>query len=234
MTDRCNIVSLRGGISRNCLIWLCLTAVLLLTPGGAAAAGEQREDLPDPDRTGSKPFESLLQERHSVRAFQDQTLSREQLGQILWATAGITFTDRFAHRTTPSAGALFPLELFVVAAEGLARYDAAEHQLVWIRFDDLRADLRKASLNQRPISEAPLTIVIVSVAERTTGKYGERGARYVDIEVGCACQNLQLEATALGLGSVPIGAFQDDQVTELLSLPEGWAPLLIMPVGHPQ
>jgi len=213
---------------------MCLTASLFLAPGGAAVAEAPLEKLPDPDRTGSKPFETLLQERHSVRAFTDQALSRKQLGQLLWATAGITFTDYFPHRTTPSAGALFPLELFVLTAKGLASYDAAEHQLEWIRSEDVRADLCKAALNQRSVAKAPLTIVIVSVDERTTGKYGERGYRYIDMEVGCACQNLQLEATALGLGSVPIGAFHDDQVTELLFLPEGWAPRLIMPGGHPR
>jgi len=218
--------------------WAYVLAVALLgcvcaaLPGGRARASEV-ERLPAPDRTGRTPLETLMQERRSLREFAEEALDRATLGQLLWAAGGTTGQDRFVHRTTPSAGALYPLEFYLVTGEGLARYDPAQHALVWVARRDLRASLSVAALGQVWVARAPASIVIAAEPQRTKVKYGERGDRYIFMESGCACQNLLLEAQALGLGGVPVGAFEDDRVARALGLPADQRALLIVPVGRP-
>lgn len=214
-------------------------AILLIGPGGllpgrAGADKPQVEALPSPDRIGRAPLEALLQARLSVRSFTGNPLDRATLGQLLWAAGGTTRSDRFAHRTTPSAGALYPLDLYVVMGEGLARYDPAGHALVWLRNGDARADLCEAALGQTWVARAPVVIVIAAEPQRTKVKYGERGDRYVVMESGCACQNLLLQAEALGLGGVPVGAFDDGRAAGVLGLAPSEQVLLIVPIGHPR
>jgi SagB-type dehydrogenase family enzyme len=199
--------------------------------GPGTAPGPAVEPLPAPDRTGTHPLETLLQSRESLREFSDESLSRSVLGQLLWAAGGTTLENRFMHRTVPSAGALYPIELYLVTAEGLARYDPAAHALVWLKDVDARADLSAAALGQVWVAQAPAVIVIAAEPQRTRVKYGERADRYVMMESGCACQNLLLQAVALGLGAVPVGAFDDDQVAQVLGLPASQRALLIVPVG---
>lgn len=212
-----------------------LGTVSILALIGLAWAGpawaSQAEALPAPDRTGQAALETLLQSRQSARAFADEPLSRPVLGQLLWATGGTTLEDRFMHRTVPSAGALYPLEAYVATAEGLARYDPAAHALVWLGKPDLRAALSAAALGQVWMAQAPAVIVIAAEPQRTKVKYGERGDRYVFMEAGFACQNLLLQATALGLVGVPVGAFDDADVARVLGLPSDQRALLIVPVG---
>ena len=190
------------------------------------------QKLPAPDRRGTRPLETLLQERLSVREFAPDTLDARQLAQLLWATCGATQTRDFTHRTVPSAGALYPLELYLLTARGVAHYDAIGHTLTWTQREDRRRDLAAVALRQRSIREAPAVIVIAAEPRRTEGKYRERAERYVFLEAGGACQNLLLEATALGLGAVPIGAFQDAPAAEVLGLPAERRALLIVPVGR--
>ncbi len=203
--------------------------LVLAGPAGAS----QVEALPAPDRSGRVALETLLQSRRCARAFAEQPLSRPVLGQLLWATGGMTFADRFMHRTAPSAGALYPMELYLVTADGLAHYDPAAHALTWLGTDDLRATLSAAALGQAWVAQAPAVIVIAAEPQRTKVKYGERGDRYVFMEAGFACQSLLLQATALGLGAVPVGAFDDEGVARILGLPAGQRALLIVPVGTP-
>jgi SagB-type dehydrogenase family enzyme len=216
-----------------------------MTAAGVAAATEppeasgmptdaRIEKLPPPDRSGTRPFEALLQERLSVRAFAPDTLPAATIGQLLWAAGGETRTSgRFTHRTIPSAGALHPLELYVLTPAGIGHYDVAAHAITWRQPGDRRADLAAAALGQRCLREAPLIVVISAVPARTTVKYGRRGERYATMEAGFACQNLLLEAVALGLGAVPVGAYDDDRVRAVLGLPAQEVPLLLVPVGRP-
>lgn len=187
--------------------------------------------LPEPYLKSDTSLEEALKNRRSKRQFHERDLKLEDISQILWAAQGITETGT-GFRTAPSAGALYPLELFVVKSDGLFHYIPDSHKLEKLGSSDLRTELMKASLLQKSISEAPVDIVITAIYERTTGKYGSRGIRYVHIEAGHVCQNILLEATALGLGAVPIGAFHDDDVQKVLNLPEEYIPLYIIPVGY--
>ena len=181
-------------------------------------------------------LEELLRERRSVREYADAPLTQDEVFKLLWAAQGIT--RPWGGRTAPSAGALYPLELYLVAGnmEGLApgvyKYEPAEEKLTHIKDGDVRASLAVASLGQDCVREAAIDIVIAAVYERTTGKYGSRGERYVHIEVGHAAQNICLQATALGLGLVTVGAFQDDLVKTIVGMAVDETPLYIIPVGR--
>ena len=192
--------------------------------------------LPAPDITGNKFLEQLLQERRSVREYQKSRLSLAQIGQLLWAAQGIT--DAKGFRTAPSAGALYPLELYAVVGNvetlqaGVYHYEPKSHQLKITREGKFSKVLARAAYGQSSVRDAAAVIVFAAVYERTTTKYSKRGERYVHIEVGHAAENLFLQAQALDLGTVVIGAFYDDEVTEVLQLPSNVSPLLLMPVGH--
>jgi SagB-type dehydrogenase family enzyme len=193
--------------------------------------------LPEPARAGETSLEEALGQRRSGREYADEPLTRRELGQLLWAAQGITSDE--GGRTAPSAGALYPLELFAVTRDvegidpGVWRYQPEEHALSPVREGDRTAALRAASLDQSPVGEAPASIVIAGVQERTEVKYGERSERYVILEAGHAAQNLVLQATALGLAAVTIGAFDDAEVQQVLGLAADEDPLYVIPVGRP-
>jgi SagB-type dehydrogenase family enzyme len=187
--------------------------------------------LPPPRESSQFSFEEALARRRSVRSFSSAELRLEEIGQLLWAAQGITEkTEGF--RTAPSAGALYPLEIYVIMHSGVYHYQPRGHQLQRTQENDLRIRLSHAALRQESVREAPVVFVIAGVYERTTWKYGERGRRYVHIEVGHAAQNLLLQATALGFGAVPIGAFDDEQVEKLLKLPKDQKTFYLIPVGR--
>lgn len=200
------------------------------------AMAHQSVLLPTPDSRAGHSLERALAERRSLRDFASTPLELSELGQLLWAAQGITAARSF--RTAPSAGALYPLEIFVVAGavdgltEGVYRYQPRSHRLEPIAGGDHRQALGQAALGQNWLADAPATIVIAAVYARSTHKYGERGLRYTHVEVGHAAQNLFLQATALGLGTVVVGAFRDDRVSQLLGLARDVRPLALMPVGH--
>ena len=171
--------------------------------------------------------------RRSVRRFTPQALSIQQISQLCWAAQGITDTSR-GLRTCPSAGATYPLEIYIVTAEGVDRYRPADHSLERHRDGDMRQALQAAAKNQTSVGGAPATFVIAAVASRTEKKYGDRALRYIHMEAGHCGQNILLEAVALGLGAVPVGAFRDDAVAKALSLPADHAPLYLIPVGYAQ
>ena len=185
--------------------------------------------------TDGQPLEKLLQQRRSVRTFGKAPLSLATLGQLLWAAQGITHPKGL--RTAPSAGALYPLELYVVAGEveglppAVYRYLPKDHRLLETAPGDRRQALAKAALYQLWLDDAAVVVVFTAIYARTTRKYGKRGERYVHIEVGHAAQNLFLQAEALSLGTVDVGAFRDNKVSKLLDLPDDTQPLLLMPVG---
>lgn len=191
--------------------------------------------LPEPRPSGEMSVEEALAARRSVRSYQDEALSLTELAQLLWAAQGIT--AHWGGRTAPSAGATYPLELYAVVGEvtgleaGVFHYRPDGHLFVRRTAGDLRGELASAALGQEWVREAPVSLVIAARYERTTGRYGERGVRYVHIEVGHAGQNIYLQAEALGLGTVIVGAFDDQDVKTLLGIEE--EPLAIMPVGRP-
>ncbi|KPJ99758.1 MAG: hypothetical protein AMJ60_03965 [Desulfobacterales bacterium SG8_35] len=194
--------------------------------------------LPDPDREGSVPLETTLQKRRSIRSFQEAPLPLPAVSQLLWAAQGIT--DHRGFRTAPSAGALYPLEIFVVAANvsglenGIYLYKPADHALMFKAKGDYLQALSQAALGQDAINHAPAVFVIGGIQQRTTGKYGERGVLYMYMESGHAAQNICLQAVALDLGSVTIGAFTDHQVAGILKMGKNSSPLYIIPVGKTQ
>jgi len=193
--------------------------------------GETRP-LPTPSIRGSLPLEEVLARRRSVRQLAGAPLSEEQISQLLWATQGVT--DIYGDRTAPSAGGLFPLEVYLVTAEGVERYRPETHLLERVGEGDRRGDLRRAALDQEPVGEAPAVFVLAAVYLRTAAKYGgERSPRYVHLEAGHAAENLLLQVVALGLGAVVVGAFEDEEVQRILSLPTDHEPLYLVPVGRP-
>jgi SagB-type dehydrogenase family enzyme len=192
--------------------------------------------LPEPVTSGEKPLEALLQQRRSVRKFQEAGLDLSAIGQLLWAAQGITDPQGF--RTAPSAGALYPLELYVVAGNvhslppGVYHYHPDKHRLQLTEPGDQRHMLARAALEQPWGKAAAAVVVVTAVYGRTTRKYGERGIRYVHMETGHAAQNLFLQAEALGLATVVVGAFEDDAVAMVLKLPSDVQPLMLMPVAR--
>lgn len=201
-------------------------------PSGSLPAGAPIA-LPSPRTRGDISLEEALARRRSVRELSGEPLDSGDTGQLLWAAQGVT--DARGGRTSPSAGALYPLELYAVTAEGVFRYLPGAHALEPRAAGDVRARLRAAALDQAPVGEAALVVVIAAVPARTAAKYGaERARRYVDLEAGHAAQNLLLEAVALGLAAVPIGAFDDDAVARVLGLPADTEPRYLLPVGHPR
>ncbi len=192
--------------------------------------------LPSPGKDSGISVERALGERRSVRDYRSDLLSLSDLSQLLWAAQGITASGFY--RAAPSAGALYPIEVYVVTGraedltEGIYRYSPNKHLLTVERKGDYRRDLCRAALMQDCIRYSPCSIVIAAVYERTTGKYGDRGIRYVHMEAGHVAENISLQAVSLNIGTVIIGAFYDDEVREVIGLPRGEVPLLIMPVGR--
>ncbi|MFQ6001445.1 MAG: SagB/ThcOx family dehydrogenase [Anaerolineae bacterium] len=188
--------------------------------------------LPTPGQRSEVSLEEALARRRSMREFREEGLSWAEISGLLWAGQGVT--DSRGFRTAPSAGALYPLELYVVTGEGVYHYLPQSHRLAVLSLEDMRLRLWEVGLKQDALREAPAIIVIAAVYARTEAKYGPRAERYVRLEAGHAAQNILLQATALDLGAVPIGAFYDQKVQEVLALPSDHEPLYLIPVGHPR
>lgn len=191
--------------------------------------------LPKPEIDSGVSLEKCLAGRRSVRMFTGKPLSPADVSQLLWAAQGITSPEGF--RTAPSAGALYPLTVYLVAGgmenldPGVYRYDPVNHSLTRTVNTDRRRELTRAALGQQSIHAAAFSLVIAAVYERTTWKYGQRGIRYVHMDAGHAAENICLQAYALKLGTVPIGAFDDREVSTVLQLQPDEVPLYILPVG---
>jgi SagB-type dehydrogenase family enzyme len=187
--------------------------------------------LPKAKIRGSISLEEAISRRRSVRRFQNKEMSMEQISQLLWSAQGIT-GKRGRFRAAPSAGALYPIEIYLVKSDGIFHYEVDSHSLAMKNNSDVRGDLMLAALSQPFVKEAPVSIIIAAVRSRVTSRYGGRGNRYVEIEVGHVAENVHLQAVALGLATVPVGAFDDDRVSRVLSLPKNVEPLYIIPVGY--
>jgi SagB-type dehydrogenase family enzyme len=194
-------------------------------------------ELPDVAIESSMSVEEALLNRRSIREYAADNLTLAELGQLLWAAQGITKPDR-GFRTAPSAGGLYPLELFMAVGDvtdlpaGVYKYTPANHALIRIFERDVRPALSDAALGQESIRNGSAVIVIAGVYQRTQHKYGDRGSRYVHMEVGHAAQNVYLQAESMDLGTVIIGAFIDEEVQEVMGMDQDELPLGIMPVGR--
>ncbi len=193
--------------------------------------------LIEPRHTGGVSVEQCISQRRSVRGFRDQTLGEDELGQLLWAAQGITAAD--GKRAVSSAGALYPLQLYVACRNvngiigGVYRYNPVHHELRLVSPGRQCEKLFDAARGQEWIASASAVICIAADFERTTSKYGARGRGYVYMEAGQAAESLMLQAVALDLASTIVGAFSDDEVTHLLQLPLNETPLCLLPVGAP-
>ena len=201
-------------------------------PGGAARAAATRTDLPPPVLSGGVSLEQALARRRSVRSFDPEPLTLQQLGQLMWAAQGVT--SGLGYRTAPSGGALYPLELYAATRDATLHYLPAGHRVE--RWEPVLgwADLVDATPSTEPVTQAPAVFVIGGVVRRTAIKYGGRSREYVDLEAGHCAQNLLLQAVSLGLGAVPIGAYNAGRVARYLALPTGESVLYLIPVGHPR
>lgn len=194
------------------------------------------KELGLPAPPSGEPLVTLLAQRRSLRDFTDAPLALAELAALLWAAQGTTGGDSL--RTAPSAGALYPLEIYCAAgvvhglAAGVYHYRPRTHALQQVAAEDRRWALADAALAQEWVAAAPVVLVIAAVERRTTRKYGERGVRYVHIEVGHVAQNVCLMAGALGFGAVTVGAFDDEMVRAALPLPDDSTPLYLLPVGR--
>ena len=217
-----------------------IVVLIMIFPLGTCQGMDESETrkaitLPEARFDGDSSIESTMLRRRSIRSYTDEPLTLYELSQLLWAAQGVTNSRGF--RTSPSAGALYPLEIYIVAgkvkklAAGVYKYKPKQHQLIQVLEGDKRAELCRAALNQSSIKNASVVILFCAVYQRTTVKYGQRGIRYVFMEIGHSAQNVCLQAVALGLGTVTIGAFHDGKVKGIVKCIPEEEPLYIMPVG---
>ncbi|MEO0130265.1 MAG: SagB/ThcOx family dehydrogenase [candidate division WOR-3 bacterium] len=190
--------------------------------------------LPKPRYKSEVSVEEALLKRRSVRSYKKSPLTLEEVSQLLWAAYGIT--AEWGGKTCPSAGATYPLAIYLVVGKvkdlkpGVYQYLPEEHSIKLVSEKDVRKELTEAAWQQEYISNAPINIIIAANYERTTSHYGERGIRYVYMEVGHCGQNIHLQCETMGLGTVVIGAFNDKEVKKILKIKE--EVLYIMPVGR--
>lgn len=222
----------RQAFTRSFIVALCIG---IMGFDSASGADEDVILLPTPRVDGSVSLEHALAHRRSIRLFDPSPVSLAAISQLLWAAQGTT--DDRGFRTAPSAGALFPLEVFLVAGAvsgltpGIYHYETTAHRLMRVSTREIREQLAKAASDQRWIAEAPAILVLIANYDRTARKYGSRGARYVQMEAGHAAQNVYLQSEALDLGTCMVGAFREESVKELLGLLTDLEPLGLMPVG---
>jgi len=203
---------------------------------GSMPKGEERMKLPEPSYKSQVSIEEAILLRRSIREYEPKPITLSQLSQILWAAQGITQRST-GFRSAPSAGATYPLEVYVVVKEGGVRdlragvyhYLPNSHELELVKLGDYTVDLMKAALGQEWVGDAAVNLVINAVYERTTRRYGDRGIRYVHMEVGHVGQNVYLQCISLNLACVVIGAFYDEEVKRIVG--GVGEPLYIIPIG---
>lgn len=201
--------------------------------------------LPAPTTTGRLSVEEAMLRRRSHRNYLGGAIDISELSQVLWAAYGITKADdsrpsfRGGFRTAPSAGATYPLEIYVVVGKvkgieaGVYRYRSDGHLIIRENDRDIREELAAAALNQEMIADAPASLFYSAFYSRTMQRYGERGREhYVPMDLGHSAQNVYLQVESLGLGTCAIGAFNDEEVSKVMNLAEQEEPLYIMPIGR--
>ncbi|MBN2105638.1 SagB/ThcOx family dehydrogenase [bacterium] len=234
------------------LIFFILVCGVCFCQSGSSGQKEPVVPLPEPRLSGGLSVEAAFNQRRSVRQYSNDALNLTQIGQLCWSAQGVTKKIEKPFwlpegrewigglKTAPSAGALYPLEIYLVIGNadnlsaGLYRYLPAKHALKTIHTTDLRKPLSEAALDQGFLTQAGVVMVITGIYERTAVKYGDRAGRYVHMEVGAVCQNVALQCESLGLSTVVVGAFDDDQISQVLKLPGNEHPLAILPLGKKQ
>jgi SagB-type dehydrogenase family enzyme len=195
--------------------------------------------LPDPQHEGDVSLERAIRGRRTIRSFDGKALSLSQVSQLLWSAQGITEPGGFK-RAAPSAGALYPMDIYAVVGAGCVEgldpgvyhYEPEDHSISPGKREDVRGDVAGASLRQTWIARAPLNLVITAEYSRITGKYGQRGIRYAMIETGHIGQNIFLQAHGMGLAAGIVGAFDDEKLIRVMGITNTHEPLLVMPVGY--
>ena len=236
--DKTQVKSAREQCHPGIIIAILLILSVTVQPviAGQTMGNPSSINLPEPHTDAGTSVEQALRLRRSVRTFAEKPLQLSEVAQLLWSAQGITSRDGL--RTAPSAGALYPLEIYLVAGSvndlpvGVWHYLPDNHRLEQLNDTDIRNPLAHAALDQAWIREAAAVVVFAAVYERTTRKYGKRGIRYVYIEAGHAAENLFLQAVSLDLNTVIVGAFRDDAIRNALNLPQDHVPLILMPVGR--
>lgn len=228
------IILLAAVIVLSGFLFLFLRADCLFKENKNMAISEEIIKLPEPRKDSDFSLERAINERRSVRSYTAEKISLAEISQLLWASQGLTSETK---RAAPSAGALYPMEIYAVGAfgdyeAGIYHYQPQSHSLARLKSGDFRPVLSEIGLSQRWIEKAPLNLVVTGVVSRTAAKYGERAGQYVALEAGHVGQNIYLQAEALGLGTVAVGAFDDEQMAELFSFEESQKAYYIFPVGH--
>jgi len=216
---------------RTFIAALTIFAVLACT-SVTFAADEKVEQLPKPQLMGKISINEAIAARRSVRSYQKTEMLTAQLGQLLWAAQGVTDPEQ-GFRAAPSAGALYPLTVYVAKSDGLYRYYPDLHAIEQIDEKDYRAQLAKLSYNQRWMSDAPVQFIIAADYDVIAKRYGDKAEAYTHYEVGCAAENLSLQAIDMGMGTCLVGAFNPKEVARALDLPKNETVQLIIPAGFP-
>ena len=212
---------------------LLFSITLLAMP---AAYSSDMINLPEPHLESDYSIEQAIHNRRSVREFSNKPLSLAEVSQLLWSAQGVT--DDKGLRSAPSAGALYPLTLYLVVGNvkglkpGIYQYAPDGHQLRKMKNGDSRKDVARAALQQYWIQESAAVLIFSAIEKRTTRKYGQRGIRYIHIEVGHSAQNLFLQAQSLGLAAAVVGAFDDSRIETIMNLPTEEQLLYLMPLGR--
>lgn len=188
--------------------------------------------FPPPQTNGRISLEQAIENRRSMRQFTEEPLTITQLGQLCWAAQGITDPNK-GLRTAPSAGALYPIELYVLLPDGLYLYQPASHELSLLINSDLRQSVFRASFNQRVVQNARCTFIIAGNIKKIEARYRNRGEKFTYLETGHIAQNIQLQAVAIGLGSAPIGVIDAKTIAQICKMPQGIEVLYLIPVGNP-
>ncbi len=236
---------MRGWLKATIIVTLSagiITLAFLLKSNGRETAINQTSGdmitLPKPETKGNLSVEEAIQARRSERSYADRPLDLHMISQLLWSAQGITGAEG-EKRAAPSAGMTYPLKVYLIAGsqqdelKGVYLYHPAGHKLAKIESADLREQISKAALGQDVIKNAPVNFLITGIYERTSGRYKNHGVKYVHMEAGHAAQNMYLQCESLGLGTVVVGAFHAEDISQELGLSSDEQPLYILPVGFP-
>jgi SagB-type dehydrogenase family enzyme len=186
-----------------------------------------RISLPKPEFSPDIQFWDIINKRHTTRAFKNEPLSIMDLSQLLFGMSGLTrIFPKFAFRTVPSAGALFPIEIYAIIndvsgiEQGIYHYNIEKHELEYLKQGDFRKSVADACYGQRMIAKSAVNFIWTAMIERTRINYAERAYRYIYLDCGHLGQNFYLVAEALRLNACVVGAYYDDEINKILDLDE--------------
>ena len=188
----------------------------------------EKEFLPDPYSTSDTSIEESLWNRRTVRSYSSQSLSWEQIGQLLWAAQGINRPGT-NYRTAPSAWAIYPLSIYIAHESGVYKYITDEHVVQKMLEEDVRGQLTTQSAED----SASCLFIFSAEFEKMTVKDSEKGTGFVYLECGHAVQNLVIQGMSLGLYGVTMGGINRETVRNKLGLTELETPIYVIPIGYP-